>query len=116
MPLHDLRILRGTYEEVMSKEFYRNLDTQDYVKIILTDEEDIPDGMQRLRNVYPRLMRLEYDNSRPRERRIEEGAAAVEHSQPLELFEEFYEMQNNQTMNAAQKEYIRCLLDKLQEG
>ena len=116
VPLHDLRILRGTYEEVMSKEFYRDLDTQDYVKIILTDEEDIPDGMQRLRNVYPRLMRLEYDNSRTRERRNVEGAAAVEHRQPLELFEEFYEMQNNQTMNAAQKEYIRCLLDKLQEG
>ena len=116
VPLHDLRILRGTYEEVMSKEFYRDLDTQDYVKIILTDEEDIPDGMQRLRNVYPRLMRLEYDNSRTRERRNVEGAAAVEHRQPLELFEEFYEMQNNQTMNAAQKEYVRCLLDKLQEG
>lgn len=116
VPLHDLRILRGTYEEVMSKEFYRDLDTQDYVKIILTDEEDIPDGMQRLRVVYPRLMRLEYDNSRTRERRNVEGAAAVEHRQPLELFEEFYEMQNNQTMNAAQKEYIRCLLDKLQEG
>ena len=97
VPLHDLRILRGTYEEVMSKEFYRDLDTQDYVKIILTDEEDIPDGMQRLRNVYPRLMRLEYDNSRTRERRNVEGAAAVEHRQPLELFEEFYEMQNNQT-------------------
>ena len=33
----------------------------------VTDEEDIVDGMQKLRTVYPNLMRLEYDNRRTRE-------------------------------------------------
>lgn len=116
VPLHDLRILRGTYEEVMSKHFYRNMDTEDYVKIILTDEEDIPDGVQRLRVIYPNLTRLEYDNSRTRESRTVEAAEDVEQKLPLTLFEEFYELQNNQPMNRMQKEYITNLLEDVREG
>lgn len=116
VPFHDLRILRGTYEEVMSKQFYQDMDTGDYVKIILTDEEDIPDGMQRLRVIYPNLMRLEYDNSRTRESQRVEAAEGAEQKSPLTLFEEFYELQNNQPMNRMQKEYITNLLEDAGEG
>lgn len=116
VPLHDLRILRGTYEEVMSKKFYQDMDTEAYLKIILTDEEDIPDGIRRLRVVYPNLMRLEYDNSRTRESRTVEAAEDVEQKSPFALFEEFYELQNNQPMNKAQREYITCLLEDVEEG
>ncbi len=115
-PLHDLYILRGTYEEVMSKQFYQDMDTEAYVKMILTDEEDIPDGIRRLRVIYPNLMRLEYDNSRTRENRAVEGAADVEQKSPFALFEEFYELQNNQPMNRAQKEYVTRLLENIREG
>jgi len=115
-PLHDLYILRGTYEEVMSKQFYQDMDTEAYVKMILTDEEDIPDGIRRLRVIYPNLMRLEYDNSRTRENRAVEGAADVEQKSPFALFEEFYELQNNQPMNRAQKEYVTRLLEDIREG
>ena len=66
-PLHDMRRLRGTYLEVTAKSFYEQFDREDYVQITLTDEEDVPDGMQKLRVVYPNLMRLEYDNKRTRE-------------------------------------------------
>ena len=65
-PLRDMRKLRGTYMEVASREFYREMNTEDYVQITLTDEEDIPEGIQKLRAVYPNLMRLEYDNRRTR--------------------------------------------------
>lgn len=116
VPLHELRILRGSYEEVMSKKFYQDMDTDDYVKIILTDEEDIPDGVRRLRVIYPNLMRLEYDNSRTRESRRVEAAEDMEQKSPFALFEEFYELQNNQPMNTAQKEYVTRLFEEVQEG
>ena len=74
LPLRDMRKIRGTYAEVMSKTFYRETDTEDYLQITLTDEEDIPDGLQRLRTVYPNLMRLVYDNSRTRQDRMVEAA------------------------------------------
>lgn len=113
---HDFQVLKGTYETLMSRDFYQNMDTGDYVKIVLTDEEDILDGVQRLRVVYPRLLRLEYDNSRTRENRAVEAMEDVESRSPMELFETFYEMQNNQNMSGAQREYMAGLLEGGQEG
>ena len=67
LPLRDLRSIRGSYLEVSSREFYEDTNTEDYVRMILTDEDDVVDGMQKLRTIYPNLMQLEYDNQRTRE-------------------------------------------------
>ncbi len=98
----------------MSKSFYQDRDREDYVQITLTDEEDIPDGMQRLRTVYPNLMRLVYDNSRTREDRTVEAVGQVEERSEMELFGEFYEMQNNQPMSGEQAAFIEKLIEGLQ--
>lgn len=110
VPLHDLRKIRGTYLEVTAKSFYQDTDTEDYVQITLTDEEDIPDGLQKLRIIYPNLMRLEYDNSRTRQSRVIERAEEIEQKSELELFSEFYEMQNNQPMSGEQTAFVSRLI------
>ena len=69
----------------------------------LTDEEDVPDGMAKLRTIYPNLMRLEYDNKRTRSAADIGTAERVEEKSELELFREFYELQNNQSMTAQQE-------------
>ncbi len=112
VPLHDLRKIRGTYLEVTAKSFYQDTDTQDYVQITLTDEEDIPDGLQKLRVIYPNLMRLEYDNSRTRHSREVERAEEIEQKTELELFAEFYEMQNNQPMSEEQSAFVTRLIEE----
>lgn len=112
LPLHDLRKIRGTYLEVTAKSFYQDTDTQDYVQITLTDEEDIPDGLQKLRVIYPNLMRLEYDNSRTRHSRVVERAEEIEQKTELELFAEFYEMQNNQPMSEEQSAFVTRLIEE----
>lgn len=112
VPLHDLRKIRGTYLEVTAKSFYQDTDTQDYVQITLTDEEDIPDGLQKLRVIYPNLMRLEYDNSRTRHSRVVERAEEIEQKTELELFAEFYEIQNNQPMSREQEVFMKELIEK----
>lgn len=84
---------------------------EDYVQITLTDEEDIPDGLQKLRIIYPNLMRLEYDNSRTKHNRIIERAEEIEQKSELELFAEFYELQNNQTMSEEQTAFVAQLIE-----
>lgn len=116
IPLHDMRKISGTYLEVTAKSFYQETDTEDYVQITLTDEDDIPDGMQKLRIIYPNLMRLLYDNSRTKQSREVEAAAEVEQKSKLELFEEFFELQNNQSMNLEQTEYITALMQAIGEN
>ncbi len=112
VPLHDMRKIRGTYLEVTAKSFYQNTDAEDYVQITLTDEEDIPDGLQKLRIIYPNLMRLEYDNSRMRQNRVIEQPEEMEQKSELELFAEFYELQNNQKMSAEQTTFVARLIEE----
>ena len=112
-PLRDLRKIRGTYMELMSKDFYEGTDTGDYLQITLTDEEDVPDGMAKLRTVYPNLMQLVYDNSRTRQSRQVEITERVEQKSEMELFEEFYEIQNNQPMSEDQQNFVKSLLEEL---
>ena len=115
--LHDLVELKGTYKELTLKEFYENTTWQeDYTHITLTDEEDIPDAIGKLRTVYHRLMKLDYDNKRTRSSMEIRGATDVESKSPLELFSDFYELQNNQSMNPEQFEYMKSLIEKTWEG
>lgn len=114
-PLRDLRKIKGTYLEVTARDFYAGTNTSDYLQITLTDEEDIPDGLQKLRIIYPNLMRLEYNNRRTRENQEILQVQAMEEKSELELFEEFYELQNNQPMSQEQRDFSRELIQKLKE-
>ncbi|MCR5747302.1 MAG: exonuclease SbcCD subunit D, partial [Lachnospiraceae bacterium] len=64
IPKHDLREIRGTYDELMLKENYENTAKDDYIHAVLTDENDVIDAMAKLRVVYPNLMKVTYDNQR----------------------------------------------------
>lgn len=114
-PLRDMRKLKGTYMAITSLSNYQDTNTEDYVQITLTDEEDIVDGMQKLRTIYPNLMRLEYDNCRTRENQKVTGTETVEKKSELEYFEEFFELQNNQPMNEEQRKFSEELIRKLGE-
>lgn len=116
IPQHDLVELKGTYAALTLRAFYENTSWQeDYTHITLTDEEDIPDAVGKLRTVYHRLMKLDYDNRRTRLQSEIGGAAAVESKTPPELFAEFYELQNNQPMSAEQSAFISELIDNIRE-
>ena len=115
-PRHDLRQLRGTYAEVTDKARYDGTATDDYLHIILTDEEDVPEAMGRLRSIYPNLMKLSYDNTRTRNDQIIGSAGDVRRRSPLELFCELYELQNNQPMSDIQLAFARDLIESIWEG
>lgn len=113
VPLRDMRQIEGRYEEVMSKEYYKDSNKEDYLKIVLTDEEEIPDVLGRLRTVYPNIMKLEYNNTRTRSSKSIEQAEITENKQPMDYLEEFYEVQNNQKMSADQQIIVSDLIEKI---
>ncbi len=115
VPLRDMRRIRGTYLEVTARTFYQEFNTEDYVQVTLTDEEDIPDGLQKLRIIYPNLMRLEYDNSRTKQSHMIERVEDIEQKSEQELFAEFYELQNNQPMNTEQAAFVAQLIAACKE-
>ena len=115
-PKHDLVELKGSYGELTLKSFYEKTTWQeDYTHLTLTDEEDIPDAIGKLRAVYHHLMKLDYDNKRTRMSMEIGGATDVETKSPLELFSDFYELQNNQPMTDEQSSYMKELIEKTWE-
>lgn len=114
-PLRDMREIRGTYEEVTLKKNYVQTNVTDYMHITLTDEEDIPNAVAKLRAIYPNLMKLDYDNRRTRENQVITRTEDVQAKTPLQLFEELYQLQNNREMAEEQKQYVQHLIEEVWE-
>lgn len=116
IPKRDLLEIRGTYLEVTNRDFHASFDPSCYLHVTLTDEEDIPDAIGKLRAVYPNIMKLDYDNCRTRTGRFIPEANATEQKSSLELFAEFYETQNGRPFSKEQRDYAASLLAEIQEG
>ena len=116
IPKRDMRKIRGTYEELTTKNSYENTNTDDYIHVTLTDEFNVADAIQKLRVIYKNIMKLEYDNMRTREsRKINLDDMVIENKNPLEIFSEFYKLQNNKEMNDEQKEIIKRIMEEVWE-
>lgn len=118
LPLHptrDMREIRGTYEEVTARSFYENTPREDYLHVILTDQEDVPEAVGKLRVIYPNLLKLTYDNLRTQNTEAVTGAQQPEDRSPLDLFREFYQMQNNQPLSEEQEAFLKTMLEEIWE-
>ncbi len=112
-PRKDMKELRGSYEELTRRSFYENTTWQeDYIHITLTDEEDVPEAIGKLRVIYHNLMKLDYDNTRTRTGVQIRGTEDMPKRTPLQLFSEFYELQNNRPMTEEQTAFVRNLIEK----
>ena len=116
-PKRDMVELRGTYKELTLLEFYQGTTyQQDYVHITLTDEEDVPNAVGKLRTIYHNLMKLDYDNQRTRAGGVAGRVEDLERKSPMELLEEFYEQQNGRPMDQIQRDFARELMEQIWEG
>ena len=115
-PMRDMVELRGTYDELTLRRFYKDTGYQDcYVHITLTDEDDVPNAMRRLQAIYPWLMKLDYDNRRTRAGGWLGEEDSVREQSPLELLDTFYEKQNGQAMGQSQREFAKELMEEIWE-
>ena len=115
IPRHDLREIRGSFAELTVKAYYDGTGTEDYLHIILTDEEDIPEASGKLRMIYPNYMQFSYDNTRTRTNQVVDCAEDVKRKSPLELFGALYQTQNNQPMSDTQRAYVQKLMEEIEE-
>lgn len=116
-PLRDMREIKGTYMELTARDFYRNLNTDDYYHIILTDEDDIYDAAAKLRVIYPNLMKITYDNIRTRNNvNYDTQDEHRDDMKPEDFLNELYELQNGCSMNEEQMRYARELFEKVREN
>ncbi|MCL1816317.1 MAG: exonuclease SbcCD subunit D [Clostridiales bacterium] len=113
-PLHDMREIKGGIDILMNEEISGATDNEDYLRIILTDEEEIVDPLGKLRSVYPNIMSLGFENSRAGidADTIKTDCETVEKLSPFELFAEFFLDMQGTPMNAEQMGIVRKAFER----
>ena len=116
-PIHDMREIKGEINKLMSDEISSLADREDYLRVVLTDEEEIIDPMGKLRSVYPNIMSLDFENTRTG---IDITAAIpdaelVEKSSHYEMFCEFFLEAQGAAMSKEQAEIVRNLFERTHE-
>ena len=119
-PKHDVREIKGTFAELVLPEFQRRLlaeglELDDFVYVKLTDENDVPDAVLKLRGIYPNLMMLDYDNERTRNQHVTVGDGKVEQKTPMELFGEFFSDMTKRELNEEESEFVQDIIDGIWE-
>ncbi len=101
-PLHDVRKIQGTLAELISPLTLAMADPEDYVSVVLTDEEDLYEPGQALARVYPRMLEWKVENSRTRYE-MQEIPEQEEKKSVLELFGDFYELMRGVAMTEKER-------------
>ncbi len=115
VPIHDMHEIKGTYDTLVSRHFYADIDTEDYMNVILTDESEVPEALGRLRSVYPNIMKLSYDNAKTRSigEKVTGGSEITK--TPFEFLAEFYKKQNGSELDETKKNYVKSVIEHISE-
>jgi len=113
VPLRDMREIKGPLSELISGGVSSLADKNDYLRVILTDDEEIVDPMGKLRSVYPNVMALSFENARAGVdvAGINTDSERVSALSPYDLFSEFFLAVSASTMSGEQAALVRRLMD-----
>lgn len=116
-PLRDMRVIKGPIEELTKEENYSKTNREDYIRAIITNEEQVYDAIGQLRKIYPNVLRLDIENYKAK---IDSEAKLsdldnIKKKDEVELFNEFYKYQNNQDLNEVQLEIIKNVIKEVKK-
>jgi len=116
-PIHDMREIKGEMDKLISDDVSCLADKEDYLRVVLTDEDEIIDPMGKLRSVYPNIMSLDFENTRTSIdiSGITTDTDTIGKLSPYELFREFFLDVQGSAMNEEQAEIVRELLERSDE-
>ncbi len=108
---HDVRIISGSYENIVNMDY-----SEDYVHIILTDENPYPDSRITIRTVFPNMLKFTIQNSKNgTETDVDVKADEIFGAKNnIEMFCEFYAFQNNNALPS--KEQMKIIESIFEEA
>ncbi len=112
VPRYDLRIVKGRLEEII-----QNADNDpnkdDYIKVILLDENPVLNAMSRLRKVYPNTLHIERANIMLPTSRLN---CSIDHNKlsEQEIFSSFFHHVTGEVMKDNYKTMLIKILNKLE--
>lgn len=113
-PVCNFITVKGPFDEIRKNN--DGISPKDIVRVILTDEDDIPSAFSILKETYPGIQELRYDNRRTNNMTIADGGEIAPDLKPIEMIEIFYKQRNNSEMSEEQREYVSSLIEEIWGG
>lgn len=116
-PRRDVRKVFGAFEEVMRGPA-PGVNRDDYIMACLSDPDPVWDCMNRLREVYPNIMQVEWSAGMTGGNLDHLAGAGIDHRNrtELELFCEFYEQVTGESMGDDEIAAVVALLEQVKAG
>ena len=113
-PLRDMREIECSLEELLKKQCEIG-NQEDYMHVILTDEEQILDAIGKVRTINPNVMQISFKNRRHMKQlesaQIKEDQ--ISDQSPAELFEQFYKMQNHIDLDEKRLQLVLSVFEEV---
>ena len=113
-PLRDMREIECSLEELLKKQCEIGKQ-EDYMHVILSDEEQILDAIGKVRTIYPNVMQISFKNRRHMKQlesaQIKEDQ--ISDQSPAELFEQFYKMQNHIDLDEKRLQLVLSVFEEV---
>lgn len=119
-PLHDMRKIKGTLQELLKQGREEGAKALDYVQACLTDEGELIDPMETLRSVYPNAMQIVRADREEIQMEFEllgsvAGNGILRKRDAGSLFRDFYAEIKEQDMTEEQLRYITGVIREAKE-
>ncbi|GGB61883.1 exonuclease subunit SbcD [Virgibacillus dakarensis] len=111
IPKHDMKVVEGYFQELMD---YPVENTDDFLHIRLLDEGEIIDPMNKLRSIYPNILRLERKGlARSASLGDLQQIRQQQSKSHSELFSSFFEEIKGAPITAERKQYVEKIVTQL---
>ncbi len=114
-PKHELREAARQLHGATDRRRYEGTAVDDYLYITLTDEQDVPDALARLRVIYPQpdAAGLRQPAAPAKRRRSAPRSAPRQQTPRWNIWLPFYQLQNNQPLTAEQTAFCQELIEEI---
>ncbi|WP_165005405.1 MULTISPECIES: exonuclease SbcCD subunit D [unclassified Enterococcus] len=112
-PVHEIEEVTASFKELLDPMFYQTLDRENYLQIYLTDRTIIPNMMNQLRKIYPRILGVERANGR--QKLTKKRQKTIEMKDPKKLAEVFFTEMTQEQLTENQQRWLGETLQELTE-
>lgn len=111
---HNMKEIEGYIDTLISEEFYKDYDLEDYFRIILHDSIGISDPAAKIKKVYKNFMEIRFKDNNFNDGNQEEiSNLDITIKSPFELFEIFYKSMTDKELNCDQKDILKDVIEKV---
>ena len=115
IPIRDMRVIKGPFDKLISKEIVNLENKNDYLDVVLTDDDYIINAIGKLRKFYPNILKLEYENKISSNEVLDNIDIDKSNMSPIDLFSEFYKMQNGIELPVKKKKIIEEVIKEVSD-